>query len=42
MQLKCFNLRAIAELQNNESQKALDDVKLSLRLTRFHSHRAIL
>jgi hypothetical protein len=28
-----LRLRAIAELQNNESQKALDDVKLSLRLT---------
>jgi hypothetical protein len=28
-----LHLRAIAELQNNESQKALDDVKLSLRLT---------
>ena len=27
-----LELRAIAELQNNESQKALDDVKLSLRL----------
>jgi len=27
-----LQLRAIAELQNNESQKALDDVKLSLRL----------
>jgi hypothetical protein len=27
-----LGLRAIAELQNNESQKALDDVKLSLRL----------
>ena len=28
-----LQLRATAELQNNESQKALDDVKLSLRLT---------
>jgi hypothetical protein len=28
-----LQLRAIAELQNNESQKALDDIKLSLRLT---------
>lgn len=27
-----IQLRAIAELQNNDSQKALDDVKLSLRL----------
>ncbi|HZL14122.1 MAG TPA: hypothetical protein VFC85_08255 [Verrucomicrobiae bacterium] len=27
-----LQLRAIAELQNNESQKAFDDVKLSLRL----------
>jgi hypothetical protein len=29
---RVLQLRAIAELQNNESQKALDDVKLSLRL----------
>lgn len=28
-----LQLRAIAELQNNQSQAALDDVKLSLRLT---------
>jgi hypothetical protein len=30
---QALQLRAIAELQNNESRKALDDVKLSLRLT---------
>jgi hypothetical protein len=30
--LKVLQLRAIAELQNGQSDKALDDVKLALRL----------
>ena len=36
-----LQLRAIAELQNGQGDKALADVKLMLRLTGFGPHRTI-